>query len=58
MNICQYIRFFYDCPQLRKNITEYKINNEFNTTKKVNLPLTHFKKLSNDYKINKEVVVC
>ena len=41
-----------------KNITEYKINNKFNTTKKVNLPLTNFKKLSNDYKINKEVVVC
>lgn len=41
-----------------KNITEYKINNKFNTIKKVNLPLTNFKKLSNDYKINKEVVVC
>ena len=41
-----------------KNITEYRINNKFNTTKKVNLPLTNFKKLSNDYKINKEVVVC
>ena len=40
------------------NITECKINNKFNTTKKVNLPLTNFKKLSNDYKINKEVVVC
>ena len=41
-----------------KNITEYKINNKFNIRKKVNLPLTNFKKLSNDYKINKEVVVC
>ena len=41
-----------------KNITEYKINNKFNITKKVNLPLTNFKRLSNDYKINKEVVVC
>ena len=41
-----------------KNITDYKINNKFNTIKKVNLPLTNFKKLSNDYKINKEVVVC
>ena len=41
-----------------KNITEYKINNKFNITKKVNLPLTNFKKLSNDYKINKEVVAC
>ena len=41
-----------------KNITGYKINNKFNITKKVNLPLTNFKKLSNDYKINKEVVVC
>ena len=41
-----------------KNITEYRINNKFNTTKKVNLPLTNFKKLSNDYKINKEVVAC
>ena len=40
------------------NITECKINNKFNITKKVNLPLTNFKKLSNDYKINKEVVVC
>ena len=40
------------------NITEYKINNKFNIRKKVNLPLTNFKKLSNDYKINKEVVVC
>ena len=41
-----------------KNIIGYKINNKFNITKKVNLPLTNFKKLSNDYKINKEVVVC
>lgn len=41
-----------------KNITGCKINNKFNITKKVNLPLTNFKKLSNDYKINKEVVVC
>ena len=41
-----------------KNITECKINNKFNITKKVNLPLTNFKRLSNDYKINKEVVVC
>lgn len=41
-----------------KNITGYKINNKFNTTKKVNLPLTNLKKLSNDYKINKEVVAC
>ena len=41
-----------------KNITECKINNKFNITKKVNSPLTNFKKLSNDYKINKEVVVC
>lgn len=41
-----------------KNIMEYKINNKFNITKKVNLPLTNFKRLSNDYKINKEVVVC
>ena len=40
------------------NITECKINNKFNIRKKVNLPLTNFKKLSNDYKINKEVVVC
>ena len=40
------------------NITECKINNKFNITKKVNLPLANFKKLSNDYKINKEVVVC
>ena len=40
------------------NITECKINNKFNITKKVNLPLTNFKRLSNDYKINKEVVVC
>ena len=40
------------------NITEYKINNKFNIRKKVNSPLTNFKKLSNDYKINKEVVVC
>ena len=41
-----------------KNIIGYKINNKFNITKKVNLPLTNFKKLSNDYKINKEVVAC
>ena len=41
-----------------KNITECKINNKFNIGKKVNSPLTNFKKLSNDYKINKEVVVC
>ena len=41
-----------------KNITECKINNKFNIRKKVNSPLTNFKKLSNDYKINKEVVVC
>lgn len=41
-----------------KNVTGYKINNKFNIKKKVNLPLTNFKKLSNDYKINKEVVVC
>ena len=41
-----------------KNITGYEISNKFNITKKVNLPLTNFKKLSNDYKINKEVVVC
>ena len=41
-----------------KNITEYKINNKFNIRKKVNLPLTNLKKLSNDYKINKEVAVC
>ena len=40
------------------NITECKINNKFNITKKVNLPLTNFKRLSNDYKINKQVVVC
>ena len=40
------------------NITECKINNKFNITKKVNLPLTNFKRLSNDYKINKEVVIC
>ena len=39
------------------NITECKINNKFNIRKKVNLPLTNFKKLSNDYKINKEVAV-
>ena len=41
-----------------KNITGCEINNKFNITKKVNLPLTNFKRLSNDYKINKEVVVC
>ena len=41
-----------------KYIEEYKINNKFNITKKINLPLTNFKRLSNDYKINKEVVVC
>ena len=41
-----------------KNITEYKINNKFNIRKKVNLPLTNLKKLSNDYKINKEMTVC
>ena len=41
-----------------KNITGYEITNKFNITKKVNLPLTNFKRLSNDYKINKEVVVC
>ena len=41
-----------------KNITGYEISNKFNIIKKVNLPLTNFKKLSNDYKINKEVVVC
>ena len=41
-----------------KNITGYEISNKFNVRKKVNLPLTNFKKLSNDYKINKEVVVC
>ena len=40
------------------NITECKINNKFNIRKKVNSPLTNLKKLSNDYKINKEVVVC
>ena len=40
------------------NITECKINNKFNIKKKVNLPLTNFKRLSNDYKINKEVVIC
>ena len=41
-----------------KNVTGYKINNKFNIRKKVNLPLTNLKKLSNDYKINKEVAVC
>ena len=41
-----------------KNITGCEISNKFNVRKKVNLPLTNFKKLSNDYKINKEVVVC
>ena len=41
-----------------KNITGYEINNKFNIRKKVNSPLTNLKKLSNDYKINKEVVVC
>ena len=41
-----------------KNITGYEISNKFNIRKKVNSPLTNFKKLSNDYKINKEVVVC
>ena len=41
-----------------KYIEEYKINNKFNITKKINLPLTNFKRLSNDYKLNKEVVVC
>ena len=40
------------------NITECEISNKFNVRKKVNLPLTNFKKLSNDYKVNKEVVVC
>ena len=41
-----------------KNITGCEISNKFNVRKKVNLPLTNFKKLSNDYKVNKEVVVC
>ena len=41
-----------------KNVTGYEISNKFNIRKKVNSPLTNFKKLSNDYKINKEVVVC
>ena len=41
-----------------KNITGCEISNKFNVRKKVNLPLTNFKRLSNDYKINKEVVVC
>ena len=39
-----------------KNITGYEISNKFNIRKKVNLPLTNLKKLSNDYKINKEVI--
>ena len=41
-----------------KNITGCEISNKFNVRKKVSLQLTNLKKLSNDYKINKEVAVC